>query len=229
MAKEKKDQLPSEETLANNMGQKSITEIFEENKNTVTYLLVGLLVVVAGYILYRQLVQVPKEKMAIEQMVPAQLQFERDSFAQALTNPGGPDALGFADLAKEYSGTKVGNLSLYYAGVSCLQLGQFDAAIDYLEDFSPAGDITPTMKAGALGDAYSEKSDFGKALSLYEKASGNAKNPLLAAYYLKKYGMLSERQGDKATAMEAYQTIKEEYFNTPVANDIDKFIVRVKG
>lgn len=229
MAKEKTDQLPSEETLANNMSQKSITEIFEENKNTVTYLLVGLLVIVAGYILYRQLVQVPKEKIAIEQMVPAQLQFERDSFAQALTNPGGPDAMGFADLAKEYSGTKVGNLSLYYAGVSCLQLGQFDAAIDYLEDFSPAGDITPTMKSGALGDAYSEKNDFDKALSLYDKASSTAKNPLLAAYYLKKYGMLSERQGDKAAALEAYQTIKEEYFNTPVANDIDKYLVRVKG
>ncbi|MEM1216287.1 MAG: tetratricopeptide repeat protein, partial [Bacteroidota bacterium] len=148
---------------------------------------------VGGYLLYRQLVLQPKEKEAVQQMAQAQMQFERDSFAQALTNPaaGFP---GFAELADEFSGTKAGNLSLYYAGICCLQLGQFDAAIDYLEDFSPSGDITPATKAGALGDAYSEKGDFDQALSLYNKAAGASSNTLLKAVYLKKYGMLSERQ-----------------------------------
>ncbi|MEZ4987140.1 MAG: tetratricopeptide repeat protein [Saprospiraceae bacterium] len=225
MAKEKKDNTPSEETLANAVESKSITEVFEENKSLITYLLVGLLVAVGGYIMYRQMVKIPKEKEAIEQMAQAQTQFERDSFALALTNPG-LGSLGFADIAEEYGSTKAGNLALYYAGICYLHLGQFDAAIDYLEDFSPAGDITPAMKSGALGDAYSEKNDFGKALSLYKSAS-NSDNALIAAYYLKKWGMLSEHQGDAASARQAYQTIKDKYFDTPIATDIDKFLVRV--
>lgn len=228
MAKDNKGNLPNEETLADAVGQKSIAEIFEENKNLVTYVLIGLLVLVGGYILYRQMVMVPKEQDAIQQMAQAQVQFERDSFALALTNPG-PGFQGFVDIADQYSGTKAGNLALYYAGVSYLHLGQFEAAIDYLNDFSPAGDITPAMKAGVLGDAYSETNDFDRALSSYRKAVSSSNNPLIAAYYLKKVGMLSERQGDKEAAREAYQTIKEEYSETPVANDIDKYLVRVQG
>ena len=228
MAKDRKGSLPNEETLADAVGQKSINEIFEENKNLVTYALIGLLVLVGGYILYRQMVMVPKEQEAVQQMAQAQVQFERDSFALALTNPG-QGYPGLVDIADDYGSTKAGNLALFYAGVSYLHLGQFEAAIDYLEDFSPAGDITPTMAAGALGDAYSEVNDFDKALSSYRKAANNSGNTLLAAYYLKKVGMLSERQGDKEGAREAYQTIKDEYPDTPVATDIDKYLVRVQG
>ena len=228
MAKDNKGNLPNEETLADAVGQKSITEIFKENKNLVTYALVGLLVLVGGYIIYRQMVMIPKEQDAIEQMAQAQVQFERDSFALALTNPG-QGFPGLVDIADQYSGTKAGNLALYYAGVSYLHLGQYDAAIDYLKDFSPAGDVTPAMLAGVLGDAYSEKNDFDQALSNYRKAVSKSKNPLIGAYYLKKVGMLSERQGDKEAAREAYQTIKDEYSETPVANDIDKYLVRVQG
>jgi TolA-binding protein len=228
MAKDNKGSLPNEETLADAVGKKSITEIFEENKNTVTYLLVGLLVIVGGYLLYRQVVKLPQEKEAIEQMAQAQVQFERDSFTVALTNPG-QGFLGFVDIADQYGSTAAGNLALYYAGISYLQLGQFDAAIDYLDDFSPAGDVTPAMKAGALGDAYSEKGDFAKALSSYNKAVGKSNNALISAYYLMKVGMLNEHQGNTEAAREAYQTIKEEYYNTPQATDIDKYLVRVQG
>jgi TolA-binding protein len=228
MAKENKGTIPNDEALADAVGQKSITEIFEENKNTITYVLIGLLVVVAGYLLYRQLVKVPQEIEAIEQMASAQTQFERDSFALALTNPGAGYP-GFVDIADQYSGTAAGNLALYYAGISYLQIGQFDAAIDYLEDFSPAGDVTPAMKSGALGDAYSEKGDFDGALSAYNKAVSKSNNNLISAYYLMKVGMLNERQGNKEAARAAYETIKADYYDTPQANDIEKYLVRVQG
>lgn len=229
MAKEKRTKQPTDEVLVETIegSSKSVTDFFEDNKQTVSYLLGGLFVVVIGFLIYRQFVQAPRAKEAAEQMAAAQLQFERDSFALALTNPGNGFP-GFADIAEDYSGTEAGNLALYYAGVSYLNLGQFDAAIDYLEDFSPSGTITPTMKAGALGDAYSEVNQFGKALKQYQRAA-ESDNAFLAAYYLKKYGMLSERQGDVAAAKEAYQQIKTDYFDTPAAGDIDKYLARVGG
>lgn len=228
MAKENKDNLPKEETVTTVTANKSITDIFEENKQIISYGLVGLLVLVGGYLIYRQTVKIPQEKEAIAQMAQAQMQFQQDSFALALTNPGN-NFPGFVDIADQFSGTNAGNLALYYAGISYLHLGQFEAAIDYLNDFSPAGDVTPAMRAGALGDAYSETNDFDKALSQYNKAVSSSDNGLIAAYYLKKVGMLSERQGDKEAARKAYQTIKDKYFDTPIAVDIDKYLVRVEG
>lgn len=218
----------SDQVIIEDYGNKSLAEQFEEKKNVITYGLIGLLIVVGGYLLYRQMVQEPKAKAAIEQIAKAQFQFDQDSFALALTNPG--DGFpGFLDIAGDYSGTATGNLALYYAGISYLNLGQFDAAIDYLNDFSPAGDITPTMRAGALGDAHSEKNDFTQALSYYNKAVSNSNNDFLSAYYLKKVGLLNEHQGNKEAARKAYQTIKDKYFSTPISGDIDKFIVRVAG
>ena len=228
MAKRNKANKISDEVIVEDLGNKSIAEIFEEKKDLITYGLIGLFVIVGGYLLYRQMIQAPKAAAAIEEIAKAQLQFEQDSFALALTTPG--DGFpGFLDIADKYSGTATGNLALYYAGISYLNLGQFDAAIDYLKDFSPSGDITPSMRAGALGDAYSEKNDFAEALSYYNKAVSKTSNGMIAAYYLKKVGMLNEHQGNKDAARKAYQTIKDKYFNTPIAGDIDKFLVRVAG
>ncbi len=228
MAKKNNAKKASDEVIIEDYGKKSLVDIFEEKKDVITYGLIGLFIVVGGYLLYRQMVQQPKAKAAIEQIAKAQFQFEQDSFALALTNPG--DGFpGFLDIISDYSGTATGNLALYYAGISYLNLGQFDAAIDYLKDFSPCGDVTPSMRAGALGDAYSEKSDFAEALSYYNKAVRNTDNGLIAAYYLKKVGMLNEKQGNKDAAREAYQTIKDKYFNTPMAGDIEKYLIRVAG
>ena len=149
MAKKNNTNTAADEVVVENVSNKSLTDTFEDNKDLITYILIGVLVFVGGYILYRQMVKVPQEKEAIQQMAQAQTQFERDSFALALTNPG-QGFPGFIDVASDYSGTPSGNLALYYAGVSYLNLGQFDAAIDYLKDFSPSGDITPSMRAGAL-------------------------------------------------------------------------------
>ncbi|MCB0635483.1 MAG: tetratricopeptide repeat protein, partial [Lewinella sp.] len=100
-------------------------------------------------------------------------------------------------------------------------------ALDYLKDFSPAGDITPAMRQSAMGDAYAELNDLDEALSHYKRAVNQTDNSLLKAYFLKKVGMLQEKMGNPAEALEAYQTIKDEYGTTPYAADIDKYLARV--
>ena len=83
------------------------------------------------------------------------------------------------------------------------------------------------MKYGALGDAYSELNDFDKAMSNYKKAANHGDNKVLSPYYLKKIGMLHEKNGDLAAAKKAYESIKEKYPDSPDGRDIDKYITRV--
>lgn len=185
-----------------------------------------LVLLVGGYLAYQNFYQKPRQMEATEQMFQAQVQFERDSFALALTNPGGGYS-GFLDIIDNYKGTKAANLANYYAGVSYLHLGQYTAALDYLNDFKPTGEITPIMKWGAFGDCFSELNDLDKAMKYYQKAASTGENSILTPYYLKKIGLLHEHNGNPAEARKVYEEIKEKYPDSPDGQDIDKYITRV--
>ena len=178
--------------------------------------------------MYNNLIKAPKEEKAMAQMWMAQFQFEQDSFQVALENPGGGYS-GFLSIIKDYGGTKAGNLAHYYAGISYLNLGNFDAALTHLNDFDPDGVVAPSMKFGALGDVYSELNQMDKALANYKKASEASDNELLTPYYLKKLALLHESQGEVPKALEIYKKIKSKYPNSNEALSIDKYIARAEG
>ncbi len=190
---------------------------------------VGLLVLLAiAYFLYQKFYQEPRQAAAVEQLWKAQQRFEQDSFALALTNPGGGFP-GFLDIIEDYGSTPAGNTASYYAGISYLHLGKSDAAVEYLEDFSPEGDLLATTKAGALGDAKAQLGDLAAAKSHYEDAIEEAgENDFLAPYYLKKLGMLLESEGNTADARKQFERIKTEFPTTPDAEEIDKYILRTE-
>jgi tetratricopeptide (TPR) repeat protein len=187
----------------------------------------ALVLAIGGYFAWNYNVA-GNQKKAITGMWKAEQLFERDSFALALSNPGGGYD-GFLDIAKKYGSTPAGNTAHFYAGVCYLNLGKFDEAITQLEDFSPNGTISPTMKYGALADAYSEKKDYSKALKLYKEAAESGKVDDLKVFYLKRYAMLSENQNDISSALSAYQEIKTKFGTTSEARDIDKYIARAEA
>lgn len=221
-------QKKQEETLVDIVQVKEQAEDFFERNQFMVLGIVGVLVlIVGGWFVYQNLYQKPRNERAMAQMFQAQFQFERDSFALALENPGGGYD-GFLDIIDSYSGTKAANLSSYYAGVSYLHLGRYEAAIDYLKDYKPSGDVLPIMKQGALGDAYSELQDWDSAESHYRKAVDVGNNDYLTPYYLKKLGLLYERQGKKDQAVAAYERIQSEYPNTTASQDVEKYLARAR-
>lgn len=202
-------------------------DYYERNQKMIMGIVVGLVVVVGGYLLYQSAYKKPRQKEAVQQMAEAEYQFSRDSFGLALANPGNENP-GFADIVKEYSGTDAANAALYYAGVSCLNMGKYDAAISYLEDFNANGKLMPIMKAGVLGDAWCEKGELDKGLSFYNKAVNAGDNSLLTPYFLKKVAMLSEKQGQTDAAKKAWERLKADYPTSNEARDADKYLLSLK-
>ena len=226
MSKRKRN-VKSDETLVDLVEvTEGAQDFFERNARLLSIIAGALLLVVGGFFAYKYLIQMPKEQEAREQMYQAEFQFSVDSFALALTNPGGGFE-GFLDIIENYKGTKAANISHYYAGVSYLQLGSYEAALDYLKDFKAAGHVTPIMKFGALGDVYSELGNFDSAINNYKKAINAGDNDLLTSYYMKKLGMLYEHQGDTANALAQYEAIKDKYPQSVEGRDIDKHIARI--
>lgn len=219
----------TDETLVDIVQVKEKAEdFFERNQIAVLSVLGAIVLIVGGLFVYQNLYKNPRNEKAMAQMFQAQFQFERDSFALALDNPGGGYD-GFLDVIDKYSGTKAANLANYYAGICYLHLGRYEAAIEFLRDFKADGEISPIMKHGALGDAYSELEDWQNTLTQYQKATEVADNDYVTPYYLKKLGLLYEHQGDHAKALKAFERIKKEYPNTTASQDIDKYIARAKA
>lgn len=228
MAKNRRKQKQSDETLVDlvEVGAKA-QGFMDKYQNYIFGALVAGVVIFGAVFIYRNFVQAPRQVEATEQMFQAQVQFERDSFVLALTNPGG-GYLGFLDIIDTYGGTPAGNLANYYAGISYLHLGKFEAAIEYLQDFKADGHIIPAVKFGALGDAYAELGDLEKGMSFYKKAANVENDEALTAYFLVKIGMLYEKQGQKDQAKTYYQKVKDEYPSTPDGQNIAKLLARVE-
>ena len=227
MARRKKNQKKSDETLVDIVEVRDQAQNFlDRNRNLVFGALVGAVVLFGGWFAYNNFYSKPRADEAVAAMMQAQIQFDRDSFALALTNPGG-GKLGFLDIIDTYTGTPSSNLANYYAGISYLNLGNYQIAIDYLQDYSPSGEITPAMKNGAIGDAYSELNDFDSALKYYKRAVSATDNDVITPYYLKKLGLLHEYQKNFTEAKSAFQRIKDEYPTSTYGSDIDKYLARV--
>jgi tetratricopeptide (TPR) repeat protein len=219
----------NEETLLDLTQARSKMTIFlDKNQKLVYGIAAGLVLIVGGWFVYYNLIKLPQEEKATAQMWMAQAKFEQDSFVVALENPGGGYS-GFLDIIKEYGGTKAGNMANYYAGISYLNVGNYDAALSFLNDFSPAGVITPTLKHGALGDAYSELNQMDKDIAQYKKASEASNNDLLTPNYMKKLGLLNETQSQVDKALVVFKKIKSKYPNSNEALSIDKYIARAEG
>lgn len=104
-----------------------------------------------------------------------------------------------------------------------MNLGQYEAAIDYLNDYSANDDVTPITKNGAIGDAHAELGNLDQALSFYNKAA-NTDNEFLTPYYLNKLGVLNMKQGNNAEALSNYKKIQEDYPQAAEARDAKKYI-----
>ncbi len=202
-------------------------EVLEKYQKWILGGVTALVLLIGGYLAWKNFIVKPKEQEAIQQMWKAEAQFLKDSFDLAITNPGGGYP-GFYDIAKQYNGTSAENAANLYAAISHMKLGQFDAALSYLKDFKAKGEIMPIIKYGLMGDAYSEKNDMDQATKYYKKAIKAGDNEAVTPIYMQRLGMLYESRGDYAKALEMYKTLKEKYPETLPAREIDKYILRAE-
>ncbi|MBT3244383.1 MAG: tetratricopeptide repeat protein [Bacteroidetes bacterium] len=205
----------------------SRTELFiEDNSKMVTYIAIGLIVIVAGFIGVKKLIIAPQEVEARAQMFMAEQYFEKDSFNLALNGDG--NYLGFLDILDEYKITKSANLAKYYSGISYLHLGQFEDAIEYLGKFKSKDKMISPMARGAMGDAYSELEQDDEAVIHYIKAAQDGKNEFTSPIFFMKAAATLEKQMHFDRALKNYQKIKDDYPDSNEARQIDKYISRVQ-
>lgn len=202
-------------------------EFINKNKNTITAIFGGLVLIVGGYLGFKYLYLQPKENEAQEQMFYAQKYLERDSLNLALN--GDNNYPGFLGIIDNYKWTKAANLSHYYVGTIYLRQGKFEEAIDYLKSFDGEGTPLESMALGCIGDAYTELGKMEEGVSYYKKAAYTAENELSTPFFLKKAALCLESLNKKEEAIKLFEDIKSKYPNSNEGREADKYIYRLGG
>jgi tetratricopeptide (TPR) repeat protein len=204
------------------------TEHFiEKNQNTITYIIGGVILVVIAYLGFSKFYLQPREEEAQSQMFMAENYFEKDSFNLAINGDG--NYLGFLDIIDNYGMTKSANLANYYTGISYLHMGQFEYAIDYLNDFKTDDLLLGPIAEGAKGDAKLELGETDEALKHYKKAYSMTENELTSPVYMMKAATLLESMDEAEEALSIYKELKEKYPETAEGEEIDRYIARVEN
>lgn len=209
---------------------------FQKNGKAILIAVVALIIVVLGYFCYKTFINEPRNEKASTELARGQEYFNNEQYDKAL-NGDGAGYTGFAKIASDYSSTDAGNLANLYAGLSYANLGKWQDAVKYLENYSPAGDAMVSPAAiEALGNAYAHVGQIDKAIDKLKEAASKADskakdgvNNSLSPNFLLQAGILLESQNKQDEALKIYQDIKTKYTNSPLvqSNEIDKYIARV--
>ncbi|MGL5272699.1 MAG: tetratricopeptide repeat protein [Phocaeicola sp.] len=185
----------------------------------------AVIILVGGFIGYKNLISEPREEKASEALFKAEQYFSYDNFETALNG----DSLGFKGLiqiANEFSGTKSGNLANAYIGVCYAQLGKYEEAVKFLDKFSSDDLLVSPAMLGTMGNCYAQLGQYDKAAGTLMKAADKADSHALSPIYLIQAGQLFEKINKNSEAIKAYTLIKEKYFNSYQSMDIEKYIER---
>ena len=198
-----------------------------KNKKTIIGVVVAIIVIVAGVTMYKNLYAAPREEKAQAALFMGQQYFESNNFEQAL-NGDSTGYAGFLKVAEEYSGTKAANLAKAYAGICYAKLGKTQEAIDALNGFDADDQMVAPAIKGTIGNCYAQLGDLDKAASTLLDAANQADNNTLSPIFLMQAGEILVKQGKYDEAIQAYTTIKDKYFASYQAMNIDKYIEQAK-
>ena len=196
-----------------------------KNKNVLLGAVIAVVVIVCGFLGYKHFISAPNEQKASEALFKGEQYFGSDEYETALNgDKQGFD--GFIKIADEFSGTKAGNLANAYAGICYAQLGKYEEASKYLNQFSADDQLVSPAILGTLGNCYAHMGQLDKAAATLLKAADRANSTSLSPVYLIQAGQILEKQGKNTEAVEAYKQVKNKYANSYQAMDIDKSIER---
>lgn len=232
MAKNKNKEEKGIEQFEESLGKAE--KFVEKNKNSITYSLMGVLLIIIAVMAYNKYIREPKIVEAHDAIYPAQKNFYNDSLELALF--GNDTVVGFLDIIDDYKFTNSANLANFYSGQCYIHLSRTDTtvnkedylneAINHLSKYKADDLITSSQAIGLIGDANLELGNLEKGAKKYIEAANNNEDDFTSPYYLMKAGKTYSILGNHEKALEIFKRVKTEYHNSFEAREIKKYIAR---
>lgn len=215
-------------------GANKAEEFISKYQNFIIGVIGGGALLVLSYLGYQNFVVAPKAQEAISELNQAQYYFDLavnstngDSLYMRALN-GGEGKYGFLDIIDNYKGTPAAKLATYSAGMAYLNVGDYQNAIAYLDNFDADDVLLNALAKGAIGDAFAQIGQPQEAYEYYQRAFKTNENKFSTPKYLFKAAMLGVELGKTSQALEYFKRIKEEYPTSKEAQLVDVQIGRLE-
>ena len=214
----------------------SKTEEWVVKYQNIILALIGTVAVgVLAYLGYQNYVIEPKTKEAISELNQAQFYFElavnsedSDSLYKRALN-GGEGKYGFLDIIENYEGTTAAKLATYSAGMSYLNIKDYQNAVTYLDQFNSEDVLLGALAKGAIGDAFVQMDQSEKALDYYIAAFNINNNVYSTPKFLYKAAMISSKLGKNKQALAYLERIKKDFKESREAKMVSVQIAKIKS
>ena len=216
--KQKKAREQQEEEIVN----VSKAEHFFENNYQKIILGVVAVVAIAAILTFITNTGKGKEKKAQVAAVGAQKAFQQQQWQTAID--GNEEFAGFTAIADDYQKTNIGNLAHYYLGISYMKTGEYEKALNELEQYKQTSD--PNINGLAymnMGDASMELGNTAQAVEYYKQAA-NTDSEAYQADFLIRYGMAQLKVNDNTGAKATFERITQNFPNSTQSNIAEQYI-----
>jgi len=194
----------------------------EDHQNLLFGIVIGIIVIVLGFIGFRKYVVEPHALEASNENAKAVEYFLQGDWEKAL-NGDEAECMGFLAINDDYAMYQEGELAGLYAGICYYQLGQYEEAAQYIKKFSAGDVMIDPASHQLLGDAYVQMGELDKAVKAFD-AAAKSENELIAPMSLKKEGLVYMELDKKAEAKKCFELIRDNFPQSQEAQDIEKFI-----
>lgn len=187
-----------------------VQDFYVENKNLIITSVIAILLAIGlsiGYYYYSQ----SQENKAQQLMAYAEQYYLNGNYEAALRGSEEDFTVGFEQIINNYSGTKAGNLALYYAAVSEYNLGNIDQALTYINDFEPVDGILGVGPLSFKGVLLTELGKHEDAAQAYIRAANWDKNTSTTPYNLMEAAHAFKDAGNLNQARVQAEEILNEY------------------
>lgn len=189
---------------------------YENNKATVIGGGIGLVLVIGliiGYFVYSG----QQEQEAQNLLGIAEEQLMQGNYETALYGNEQDFTLGFEQISNNYPRTDAGNLATYYAAVSEFELGNYENALERIQEFDVPDGIMGVAPLSLNAIILSELDRFEEAGETYLEAAEWNENNSTTPYNLMEAAIAFREAGNTDRALDMVDQILDEYPNSQQA------------
>lgn len=183
-------------------------------------LAIGLII---GYVVYSG----QQEQEASVLLGMAEQEMMMGNYETALYGNDDEFTIGFVQIANNYSGTESGNLAQYYAAVSEFELGNYQDALSYIEDYTPPEGILGVAAISLHANILLELENYTEAAEHYEQAADWDENSATTPSNLFEAAQAYQRAENIETATSLLQRIIDEYPNSMQTPKAERMLGRL--
>ncbi|MDX1619178.1 MAG: tetratricopeptide repeat protein [Balneolaceae bacterium] len=147
-----------------------VESFYESNKQSIIISAVALLLIIGGGLGYYYYSQ-SQERQAQQLMGYAENYFLQGDYQNALTGSEEDFTVGFEQIINNYSGTDAANLARYYAAVCEYNLGNTEAALQYMQSYEVPEGIMGVGPLSFHGVLLTELGRHEEAAEMYVTAA----------------------------------------------------------